>query len=91
MDSDGIAVANLTFKNDVATEFTLQDLFSWVVWQFPKIVADKDLCAAVHPPIAEYGWLPATINLETEAVTVYGHVKRPFPTPETAAQSLFKK
>jgi hypothetical protein len=82
-------IANLAFNKSQPTTLAFAELFTWVIWQFPK-EAKGGLCGAVHPPGSEHGWYPAIIHLDTEKVQVFAHVDKSFPTPETAADHFHK-
>lgn len=69
---------------DRPTGASFEKLQRWIIWQFPRQKGDG-LCAAVHPPTAEYGWLPAVVALDKTAVWIHAHAAGPFPTPEAAA------
>ncbi|MCB8989065.1 MAG: hypothetical protein R3E31_01400 [Chloroflexota bacterium] len=75
-------VANLTLSANQPTIVAREALFNWIVWQFPTL-KNGNLCAAVHPPLPGYGWLPAVIKGEKN-VQVFAHLDAPFESPETA-------
>jgi hypothetical protein len=58
-----------------------------VIWQFPRR-QKNGLCGAVHPPIPNHGWLPATINPQQKQLTIHAHLDENFATPEEAADYL---
>jgi hypothetical protein len=80
-------VESLELRLDGPTELSLDDLYTWVVWQFPRL-RGKGLCGAVRPPIANHCWYPALISRHDERVSVYGHVEQEFATPAEAAAWL---
>jgi hypothetical protein len=80
-------IDNTTLKIDKPTNLTLDDLYTWTIWQFPHKVRGG-LCGAVHPPIANYGWLPAVIRVKDKKVQVHAHLDQTFDTPETAAKHV---
>ena len=80
-------IATLKFDNTKPTRFSFNLLHEWVVWQFPKTV-DNSLIGAVHPPMQNHGWIPATIQIEKQVAHVYGHLSETFASPELAADYL---
>lgn len=83
-------IATLTLQNDRPTECGFKDLYTWVIWQFPK-PKGTGLCGAVRPPIANHGWFPAQIKLRDRKVIVHGHLSREFDSPHAAADWLENK
>lgn len=79
-----IEIAQLELNNAKPTTLNLKLLQEWVVWQFPKKMANG-FCGAVHPPQEEHGWFPAIIRPEKNEAQVHGHVPEAFATPELAA------
>ncbi|MGD8807659.1 MAG: hypothetical protein PVH65_17545 [Chloroflexota bacterium] len=80
-------VESLELRLDGPTELSLDDLYTWVVWQFPR-PRRSGLCGAVRPPIANHTWFPALISRRDQRVSVYGHVNQDFATPAEAAAWL---
>ncbi len=80
-------VESLELRLDGPTELTAEDLYTWVVWQFPR-PRRAGLCGAVRPPIANHTWYPALISRRDQRVTVHGHVDKEFATPAEAADWL---
>jgi hypothetical protein len=80
-------VESVEIRIDGPTELTLDDLYSWVVWQFPR-PRRSGLCGAVRPPIANHTWFPALINRHDQRISVHGHLDREFATPAEAAEWL---
>ena len=78
-------VAGIELHPDRPTIVTFQQLFQWVIWQFP-IRRQKGFCGAVRPPEAGQEWIPAIIQSDNKRVQVYAHVGETFPTPETAVE-----
>jgi hypothetical protein len=74
---------------DRPTVLGFDELYRWVMWQFPRRKGNG-LVGAVHPPQTESGWYPAEIKGEQQRVLVYGHLKQRFDTPEVAADWLYK-
>lgn len=77
-------IAQLKFSGTKPTTLNLKLLQEWVIWQFPKKMANG-FCGAVHPPMAKYGWFPAIIHPEKNEAQIYGHIPETFDTPELAA------
>lgn len=71
-------------RADGPTEVAISRLNAWVLWQFPR-PRRGGLCAALHPPEARFGWLPAIVHPGEERVEVFAHAAGPFSTPEEAA------
>lgn len=90
MSDETKTIAALGFNSDQPTELSFDDLFTWVIWQFP-IPRGGGLCGAVRPPIANFGWLPAIIKGKKKQVVVHGHLKEAFNTPQSAADWLTQK
>lgn len=77
-------VADIVFRTNRPTRLTFAELYTWVIWQFPR-QKGTGLCGAVRPPIAEHGWFPALIQSKEKRVQVYAHLDETFSTPEAAA------
>lgn len=78
---------NVILSLDRPTELSFAELYSWVIWQFPR-PKSGGLCGAVRPAAAEHGWYPALIKLKEQRVLVHGHLGQQFPTPAAAADWL---
>ena len=78
-------VAGIKLRTDRPTSLTFDDLFRWVIWQFPR-PEQKGLCGAVRPPLADHEWIPAIIQAANSRVYVHAHAGVTFPTPELAAE-----
>jgi hypothetical protein len=87
MSGKRLLVESIEFRADGPTELTLDDLYTWVVWQFPR-PRQSGLCGAVRPPIANHTWMPAVINRHDKRVFVHGHLNHEFATPAAAAEWL---
>lgn len=74
-------------RTDRPTEVTLRDLYTWVIWQFPR-PKGTGLCGAVRPPIANHTWFPALIRSRDGRVLIYGHIDQDFARPQEAADWL---
>lgn len=82
-----LIIDDITFESNEPTVVPLARLFTWVVWQFPR-VRDGGFNGAVHPPDVGHGWYPAIINSAEGHVKIFGQVKEPYPTPEAAVKYL---
>lgn len=80
-------INGLAFDSAGPTIVSLDQLYTWVVWQFPRLRAGG-FSGAVHPPIAGYGWYPAIIDPTKRRVLVYAHLEEPFRSPEAAAKQI---
>jgi hypothetical protein len=78
-------VDTIMLKTDQPTELSFTDLYTWVIWQYPR-QAGKGLCGAVRPPVPEQGWFPAVIRLKEQVVQVHGHLDKKFDSPNEAAE-----
>lgn len=78
-------VAGIKLRTDRPTQLTFQELFEWVIWQFPR-PEQKGFCGAVRPPVENHEWIPAIIQARKKQVHVHGHIGDTFPTPELAAE-----
>lgn len=78
-------IANLTLHKQEPTDVDRDEMFNWVIWQFPTL-RNNNLCGAVHPPISGYGWLPAIIHTQEKKIQVFAHLDAPFDSPETAVE-----
>ncbi len=84
-----IVIDDITFESNEPTVVPIDRLFTWVIWQFPRL-RENGFNGAVHPPQAGHGWYPAVIDAEGGRVTIYGQVKEPYTSPEAAAKYLDK-
>ena len=82
-------VAQITFNTMKPTRLTFDDLYTWVIWQFPKH-KEGGLCGAVHPPSSQHGWFPAIILVNEKCVEVHAHLMEQYETPESAADHFYK-
>lgn len=80
-------IDKIEFSQEAPTELSFQELYDWVIWQFPRLHG-KALHGAVHPPVARHGWLPAIIEPQKKRVSVYAHLEARYATPEAAADAL---
>ncbi len=83
--STEIAIA---FLSDQPTLLTFQELYSWVIWQFPQQLSEDWLHGAVKSSLPQTEWLPAAINHKEQRTRVYAHLSKTFTTPEEAANYL---
>jgi hypothetical protein len=87
MSGQEIIIANLAINVDRPTDLSFDDLYTWVIWQFPR-KRGKWLCGAIRPPIANHQWLPALIDPIECIVKVHGDAKQQFDTPDEALNWL---
>ena len=87
MSDEAKRIDRVALQTDRPTELPFEDLYTWVIWQFPVPKAGG-LCGAVRPPIAKHGWFPALIKGKKKQVMVHGHLEKPFETPQAAAEWL---
>lgn len=80
-------VANIRLRIDSPTELTMDEIYEWVIWQFPLEMAGG-LCCAIHPPIANHTWYPAIIGHLDNKIVVHGEVNQEFGSPKEAADWL---
>lgn len=80
-------VASVFLRTDGPTRLQKSDLYRWIVWQFPRPMANG-LCGAVHPPLANHTWYPALILIDADQVIVHGYPDQDFTSPEDAARWL---
>ena len=76
-------VANVILNQQEPTSLSRATLFQWIVWQYPRARAGG-LCGAVKPPVADHGWYPAILHLETAEVQVFAHLDDHYDSPESA-------
>lgn len=77
----------MNLHKDKPTIFSFEDLYTWVIWQFP-MHKDNCLYGAARPPVAEHGWYAALIDTDSEQIQLYGHISQLFDTPEAAMAYL---
>ncbi|RMG93943.1 MAG: hypothetical protein D6706_14520 [Chloroflexi bacterium] len=87
METTSIKIANVQVLTNAPTELPLEKLYTWVIWQFPQ-PKSGGLCAAVHPPIANYGWIPAIVHKNKKCIHLFGHLEETFASPEDALAHL---
>lgn len=87
MSSSDTTIASVTFTMDNPTVLSLEDLYHWVIWQFPRL-KESALCAAVHPPLPDFGWIPALIDTNEDEITVFAHLEERYDSPEAAADAV---
>lgn len=80
-------IDGIKFELNEPTAVPIDRLFTWVIWQFPRM-RESGFSGAVHPPEAEHGWYPAVIDPDGRRVFIYGHVEERFSSPELAAKHL---
>ena len=87
MSSKGQDLASVTLKSNEPTELKISDLYTWIIWQYPKKLK-QGLCGAVKPPVVGHGWYPAEIIQARKTILVHGEVIKPFENPSEAADWL---
>ncbi len=87
MSSTGQEVASVNLKTNEPTELKAADLYTWIIWQYPRKLK-QGLCGAVRPPLVGHGWYPAEIIQARKTILVHGEVFKPFETPSEAADWL---
>ena len=87
MSSMGQELASVKLKTNGPTELKVSDLYTWIIWQYPRKLK-QGLCGAVKPPLAGQGWYPAEIIQARKTILVHGEVIKPFETPSEAADWL---
>lgn len=87
MSSQERTIANLSINKDRTTDLSFDELYSWVIWQFPRKRGNW-LYGAIRPPIANHSWLPALIKPSETRVQVHGYANRDFDTPDEALEWL---
>jgi hypothetical protein len=80
-------IDGITFDPAEPTLVSADRLYTWVIWQFPRL-RRGGFSGAVHPPEPGHGWYPAIVDIESGQVLVYSHIEERFPSPEAAAKSL---
>ena len=80
-------VHNIKLNSKQPTSLTFNQLYEWVIWQFPEQKEDA-LSGAVRPPILDATWYPALIYPKEKRVQVYSHLDTSCSTPEEAAKRI---
>ncbi len=80
-------IATIPFQANKPTLLPMNELFNWVIWQFP-LPKEGGLCGAVHPPLPDHTWYPAIIRNGGQQVQVYAHLEANFASPEEAMNYL---
>ncbi|MFL7838151.1 MAG: hypothetical protein ACK2T4_00355 [Candidatus Promineifilaceae bacterium] len=80
-----IKVAGIKLRTDKPTNVAMDQLFGWVIWQFPQ-PQRRGYQGAVRPPEPEHAWIPAVIEIDNNRVRVYGNAGEMYPTPEKAVE-----
>lgn len=78
-------VGGLSLDAAAPTPVAMDQLFDWVIWQYPRRKA-QGYCGAVRPPSG--GWYPAIVANDHQKVLIYGHVSELFASPEAASRHL---
>lgn len=78
-------IAGIALSNEKPTTLTYEELYAWVIWQFPR-PQNGGLIGAVHPPMPQHGWIPAIIFTgNKKQIEIHAHLNEQYPTPESAA------
>lgn len=70
------------------TRFSFAYLQTWVIWQFPRPLADGLLCGAIRSTAAGSLWWPACIDSDEQVVYLCTASDQLFATPEAAVAFL---
>jgi len=81
------SIASVKLSTDQPTELSFADLYTWIIWQFPR-PKGIGMCGAVRPPIPKHTWYPAVIIRQEQRVFIHGQVDREFKSPDAAAKWL---
>lgn len=73
-------IDDVVIFEDCPTDLSFEDLYTWVIWQFPRARGSWH-CGAIRPPIANHGWLPALINPSEKSVQIQDHGQKLFKSP----------
>lgn len=84
-EDDKKLIDGLSLNRHSPTTITLDHLFHWVVWQYPRR-RPQGYCGAVRPPSG--GWYPALVSADQKRVLIYGHLPETFESPELASKHL---
>jgi hypothetical protein len=77
----------VAIRTDRPTELTFGDLYTWVIWQYPR-PRGSAMCGAVRPPIAKHTWYPALLSSRDNRILLFGHLSQEFGKPSEAADWL---
>ena len=86
-EQETTGVHNIKLNINQPTDLSFNQLYDWVIWQFPTQTEDG-LSGAVRPPIVDATWYPALIQPKEKRVQIYGHLNTLFNTPEKAAKQV---
>lgn len=78
-------IAGIKFNVDKPTALQLEDLHTWVIWQYPKPYLGGFL-GAVCPPDSEPYWIPSVVNPEKNMVRIFAQDQKNYNSPEEAAE-----
>ena len=81
MEKDSNLIDKILLHKDKPTEVTIEELFTWVIWQFPNGTQEAAF-GAVHPPEEGHGWFPVMINQSDNKISIFGNLENQFPSPE---------
>ena len=87
MTEKTITIDSIEFYSDKVTEVSVSELYTWVIWQFPRKHLGG-LRGAIKASIPGSSWMPAIIPFREQKVIVFAHTGQQFSTPELAANWL---
>ena len=76
------------FEPNDPTVYPIDRLFTWVIWQFPRL-RENGFNGAVHPRWSDTAGIRPS-STEGARVMIYTQIKEPYPNPEAAAKCLDK-
>jgi hypothetical protein len=85
-----IQIHNISIHLEQPTSLTFDELYEWVIWQFPQ-QKKGGLSGAVRPPLFGASWYPALIHPKEKRIQVYGHLDTSYSTPEEASKRILKE
>jgi len=80
-------VAGVKLRRDAPTVLTFREIFTWIIWQFPRRKAGG-LLGAVRAPESDRGWMPAILHAKERRAVVHAHLPEVFDSPEAAVEHL---
>lgn len=84
------AVQDLDLDASAPTLVNLNQLYTWIIWQFPRPAKEDGYYGAVHPPRQNHTWYPAIIHTHKKSVQIYAHLDTQFRSPEEAVAHFEK-
>lgn len=80
-------VAGVRLRRDAPTNLSFAEIFTWIIWQFPR-KKGGGLLGAVRAPHSERGWMPAIVHAAEKRAEIHAHVTEVFESPEAAVEHL---